>query len=121
MRLDDGNAELKRTLVLDAWSTTRVACYLCTRGRSGRGGTDKMCSINLNLVAPFRFHFPQCRLGVLKQNRILNVSKADRDTRGVCHRVCTHAKDIGGERSRGRTKDKLERVLQVDFKPGHFS
>ncbi len=72
-----------------------------------------MRGINLDLVAPFRAHLSQSHLRVLKKHRVLDVTKAYRDTRGICHGVRSDLEDIRREGSGRGAKDELEGVVRI--------
>lgn len=73
-RLDDGQRELERALVLDAGSAA---------GRSGRGRAHKVGRVDLDLVRVASTHLIERPLGLVEQVGVLDVAETDRDARRV--------------------------------------
>lgn len=77
--IEDWDTELQRSLVFNARRASGVSCSLSTIGSHGWCRAYKVCRVNLYFVAPLGFHFPQGHLGILEQDRILNVTETYRD------------------------------------------
>ena len=89
-----GNAKLEGFLILNSGTGDYATCRArATRCCSG-SGTDKVGSVDLNLVAPFGTHLSKSCLGVLEHDIVFDRSETDGDTRSVGHGVRTDAEEI---------------------------
>ena len=79
-----------------------------------------MSRINLDSITPLRLHLSQRHLGLLEKYRVLDISKADGDTRGITHSVSLHAYDVAVERPRCSPEYELELVVGLDIQTGEF-
>lgn len=115
MRLDNGDAELERLLVLDTGCGGEPTRDRGAARRCCRRCAHEMRRVDLDLVAPLRAHFLQRHLRVLKQHGILHVPEAYADSGRVCHGVRAHAEQIRREDACGGAQDELEGVFCVDL------
>lgn len=111
METDDG--ELQRLLVLDTWSSTGV-------GSRCRRGSDKVGSVDLDLVEVLRLHLRDGSLRLAQQLRWVDESEAHGDTRRVGDGVRVYLDDGRRERPCGRLEDEVESVVRVEGKPAEL-
>lgn len=114
-RLDNWDTQLQRLLILHAGCTGHTSHSLCTPRGGSRSSTNEMCGVDLNLITPLRTHLAQRHLRILKQDRILNITETDGDTRRICHSMSSNAEEVGSESSGGRSEDELECVFGVEL------
>lgn len=74
-----------------------------------------MRGINLDLITPLCAHLSQRHLRVLQKHWVLDITKADRDSRSICHGVGADAQEVRREHACGSAEHKLECVLCVNL------
>lgn len=120
MWLNNWDTQLQRLLVFYPRPSTGIASHCRARRCCCGSGAYKVCGVNLNTVAPFRLHFCKGHFCRFQRHWVLNMAKADTDTRSVAHRVCFHINDIAVKRPSCCTKDELETIISLNVEAGQL-
>ena len=79
---------------------------------------DVMCCVDLNPIAPSRFHVGESGFGRFEHFRIVYVTKADTDTGSVVDGVGSSFYNGGRESAGGGLHNEMEGVFCVDVEAG---